>query len=262
MDKVISKDGTPIAYEKLGSGPALILVDGALCSRKFGPMPKLAPLLAQRFTVFMYDRRGRGDSGDTQPYAKERELEDLDALIQVAGGSAFVVGLSSGAGLALEAAASGLNILKLVAYEPPYIAAQDANHAKANHEAQLKRLLSEGQRGRALKYFMRDMVGVPAFAVVMTRLMPGVWKKLEAVAHTLPYDANIMGDFTVPTARLASIQVPSLILYGGKTDAKLKKAAETAAGILPRAQRRTLDGQTHNVNPKVLAPAVTGFFTA
>lgn len=262
MDKVISKDGTSIAYEKLGSGPTLILVDGAMCSRKFGPMPKLAPLLAWRFTVFMYDRRGRGDSGDTQPYAKERELEDLDALIQEAGGSAFVVGLSSGAGLALEAAASGLNIQKLVAYEPPYVAVHDAHHAQPHHEAQLMRLLAEGRRGDAVKYFMRDMLGAPGFVVIMMRLMPGTWKKLEAVAPTLPYDANIMGDFTVPTTRLASIQVPSLIMYGGKTDAKLKKAAEAVANVVPRAQRRTLDGQTHNVDPKVLTPAVVEFFTA
>jgi pimeloyl-ACP methyl ester carboxylesterase len=262
MDKVISKDGTPIAYEKSGEGPALILVDGALCSRKFGPTPRLAPLLARRFTVFTYDRRGRGDSGDTPPYAKQREVEDLDALIQASGGSAFVVGLSSGGGLALEAAASGLSITKLVAYEPPYVAAHDAHHAQADHEAQLKRLLAEGRRGDAVKYFMRDMVGAPGFVVFMMRLMPGVWKKLEAVAHTLPYDANIMGDFTVPKTRLASVQVPSLIMYGGKTDAKLKKAAETVADVVPRALRRTLAGQTHNVAPKVLTPAVVEFFTA
>ncbi|MDY7228799.1 alpha/beta fold hydrolase [Hyalangium rubrum] len=262
MNQVISKDGTPIAYEKLGSGPALILVDGALCSRRFGPMPKLAPLLAQRFTVFVYDRRGRGDSGDTQPYAKERELEDLDALIQAAGGSAFVVGLSSGGALALEAAASGLNIQKLVAYEPPYVAQHDARHAQAHHEAQLQRLLAEGRRGHAVKYFMRDMVGAPGFMVVMMQLMRGVWKKLEAVAHTLPYDARIMGDFSIPKTRFASIKVPSLVMYGGKTDAKLKMAAEAIADIVPGARRRTLDGQTHNVNPKVLTPAVVEYFTA
>jgi pimeloyl-ACP methyl ester carboxylesterase len=262
MNKVISKDGTPIAYEKSGEGPALILVDGALCSRQFGPMPKLAPLLARRFTVFTYDRRGRGDSGDTQPYAKERELEDLDALIQAAGGSAFVVGLSSGGGLALEAAARGLNITKLVAYEPPYVAAQDAQHAQVSHEARLKQLLAEGRRGDAVKYFMQDMVGAPGFVVFMMRLMPGIWKKLQAVAHTLPYDANVMGDFTVPTKRLTSIQVPSLILYGGKTDARLKKAAETIADSVPGARRRTLDGQTHNVSPKVLTPAVIEFLAS
>lgn len=260
MTQVISKDGTPIAYEKLGAGPALILVDGALCSRRFGPMPKLAPLLAKRFTVFVYDRRGRGDSGDTRPYAKEREIEDLDALIQTAGGSAFVVGLSSGGALALEAAASGLNIQKLVAYEPPYVAPHDA--PQSQHEAQLERFLAEGRRGHAVKYFMRDMVGAPGFMVVMMQLMRGVWKKLEAVAHTLPYDARIMGDFRVPKTRLASIQVPSLVMYGGKTDAKLKVAAEAIADIVPGARRRTLDGQTHNVNPKVLTPAVVEYFTA
>jgi pimeloyl-ACP methyl ester carboxylesterase len=260
MTQVISKDGTPIAYEKLGAGPALILVDGALCSRRFGPMPKLAPLLAKRFTVFVYDRRGRGDSGDTRPYAKEREIEDLDALIQTAGGSAFVVGLSSGGALALEAAASGLNIQKLVAYEPPYVAPHDA--PQSQHEAQLERFLAEGRRGHAVKYFMRDMVGAPGFMVVMMQLMRGVWKKLEAVAHTLPYDARIMGDFRVPKTRLASIQVPSLVMYGGKTDAKLKMAAEAIADIVPGARRRTLDGQTHNVNPKVLTPAVVEYFTA
>lgn len=262
MDKVISKDGTPIAYEKSGTGPALILVDGALCSRQFGPMPKLAPLLAQRFTVFTYDRRGRGDSGDTPPYTKERELEDLAALIQAAGGSACLVGLSSGGGLALEAAASGLNIPKLVAYEPPYVAVHDEQHAKANHEAQLQRLLAESRRGDAVKYFMKDMVGAPGFVVFMMRLMPGIWKKLTAVAHTLPYDANIMGDFSVPVKRLGSVRVPSLILYGGKTDAKLKKAAETVADAVPGARRGTLAGQNHNVDPKVLTPAVVEFLTA
>jgi pimeloyl-ACP methyl ester carboxylesterase len=132
---VRSKDGTPLACERIGSGPALILVDGALCSRAFGPMPKLAPLLAQRFTVFFYDRRGRGDSGDTKPYARAREVEDLEALIMEAGGAAFVLGLSSGAALALEAAASRLNIAKLALYEPPFMVDQGAHHAAAGHES-------------------------------------------------------------------------------------------------------------------------------
>jgi pimeloyl-ACP methyl ester carboxylesterase len=262
MNTLISKDGTRIAYEKFGSGPALILVDGALCSRQFGPMPKLAPLLASRFTVYIYDRRGRGDSSDTQPYAREREIEDLDALIQVAGGSAHVAGLSSGGALALEAAASGLNITKVAAYEPPYVAQQDPAHAQADHEGQLKRILSEGRRGDAVKYFMKDMVGAPGFVVVMMRLMPGPWKKLQAVAHTLPYDAAIMNRFTVPTQRLANVRVPSLIMHGGKTDAKLKTAAETVAQVVPNAQHRTLPGQTHNVSAQVLTPALVEFFAA
>src|SRR6267143_4387685 len=212
MEKVISKDGTSIAFERSGAGPAVILVDGALCSRAFGPMPKLAPLLARQFTVFMYDRRGRGDSGDTRPYAKEREVEDIEALIQAAGGSAFVLGLSSGAALALEAAARGL--------------------------------------------------GITAPFVLLMRLMVGVWRKLEAVAHTLPYDAAVMGDFSLPVARLASIATPTLAIHGGKTDARLQKAVRAVAKAVPGAQLRTLKGQTHNVKPEVLSTAVVEFFAA
>src|SRR5574342_253652 len=130
MPTVRSKDGTAIAYERLGEGPPLILVDGALCSRAFGPMPKLAPLLAPHFTVFMYDRRGRGESGDTKPYAKERELEDIGALVQAAGGKAHLVGLSSGAALVLEAAAAGLRVNRVAAYEPPYMVEDAARHAQ------------------------------------------------------------------------------------------------------------------------------------
>jgi pimeloyl-ACP methyl ester carboxylesterase len=169
--QMTSRDGTPIAYERIGSGPALVLVDGALCSRAFGPMPKLAPLLAQRFTVFFYDRRGRGDSGDTKPYTPAREVEDLEALLAEAGGSAFVLGLSSGGALALEAAASGLNIKKLAVYEPPFVGIDDGgHHAAAGHEGQLNRMIAAGRRGDAVKYFMQKMVGVPAIFVVLMRL--------------------------------------------------------------------------------------------
>jgi pimeloyl-ACP methyl ester carboxylesterase len=149
---VRSKDGTPIAYERIGSGPALILVDGALCSRAFGPMPKLAPLLAQHFTVFFYDRRGRGDSGDTKPYARAREVEDVEALIMEAGGSAFVVGLSSGAALALEAAASKLNITKLAVYEPPFMVDPAAHQAAAGYEGQLNGMISAGRDSRPSRF--------------------------------------------------------------------------------------------------------------
>jgi pimeloyl-ACP methyl ester carboxylesterase len=161
MSEVMSKDGTPIAYERFGSGPALILVDGALCSRAFGPSPKLAPLLAQHFTVFAYDRRGRGQSGDTQPYSPSREIEDIAALIQEAGGSACLLGLSSGGALALQAAAAGVGINKVVAYEPPYV--DDAGQRGGDaYEGQLKHLVASGNRGGAVKYFMKGMVGVPA----------------------------------------------------------------------------------------------------
>ena len=264
MSTVISRDGTAIAFERMGSGSPLILVDGALCSRAFGPMPKLAPLLAQTFRVYMYDRRGRGESADTRPYSKEREVEDLEALIGEAGGSAFVLGLSSGAGLALEAAASGLAIEKLAVYEPPYMVspADSARHAKANHQSQLERLLAAGRRGDAVKYFMRDMVGVPAIFVFMMRFMPGVWSKLEAAASTLPYDAAIMGDFSLPEQRLAAVRTRTLVIGGGKSEARLRAAVEAAARAVPNAQLRTLAGQTHNVKPEVLTPVVTEFFAA
>jgi pimeloyl-ACP methyl ester carboxylesterase len=264
MQTARSKDGTAIAYDRLGSGPPLILVDGALCSRSFGPMPKLAPLLAERFTVFMYDRRGRGDSTDTKPYSKQREVEDLEALIAEAGGAAHVVGLSSGAGLALEAAACGARIAKLAIYEPPYMVRPvDAErHVGARHEEQLKRMLAEGRRGDAVKYFMRKMVGVPAVFVVMMRFIPGVWSKLKAVAHTLPYDAAIMGDFSLPTGALKSVKTPTLALSGEKSDARLRAAVDAVAQALPNSRQRTLSGQTHNVKPEVLTPVLTEFFAA
>ncbi len=264
MSTVISRDGTAIAFERRGCGPPLVLVDGALCSRAFGPMPKLAPLLAARFSVYMYDRRGRGDSTDTKPYARQREVEDLEALIGEAGGSAFVLGLSSGAALALEAAASGLAIEKLAVYEPPYMVtpADSARHATADHQAQLERLLAAGRRGDAVKYFMRDMVGVPAIFVLLMRFMPSVWSKLEDAASTLPYDASIMGNFSLPQRRLAAIRTPTLVIGGGKSESRLQAAVAATADAVPNARRQTLKGQTHNVKPEVLTPVLLDFFAA
>lgn len=259
--EVVSKDGTVIAYERSGAGPALILVDGALCSRAFGPMPKLAPLLAQRFTVYVYDRRGRGASGDTLPYSKQREVEDLAALVREAGGNAFLAGLSSGAALALEAAASGLPVAKVVAYEPPYVD-EGTSRDGAHHERELESRIAAGDRSGAVKYFMRSMVGVPAPFVILMQAMPWIWRKLKAVAHTLPYDAAVMTAFRVPTERLRAIQVPTLVMHGAKTDPRLQKAARAVADAVPGAQQRTLAGQTHNVAPSVLAPALVEFFAA
>ena len=258
---VRSKDGTSIAYERAGTGPALILVDGALCSRSFGPSPKLVPLLAHRFTVYAYDRRGRGQSGDTQPYSPAREVEDIAALIGAAGGSACLLGLSSGGALSLEAAASGLPVTKVVAYEPPYVD-DSGQRGGAAYEGQLKRLLAEGNRSGAVKYFMKDMVGVPAPIVVVMRLMPWIWRKLEAVAHTLPYDAAVMTAFRIPRARFASIGVPVLVMNGTKTDARLREAAQTIVNVIPAARYRELAGQTHNVKPDVLTPAAVEFLIA
>ena len=259
MSHVTSKDGTRIAYERLGSGPALLMIDGALCSRAFGPMPKIAALLAEHFTVYVYDRRGRGESGDTQPYGKAREVEDIQALIAVAGGSAYAAGLSSGAALALEAAASGVAIKKLAVYEPPFMV-DDARHARLDHEAKLKALVAAGERGAAVKYFMRDMVSVPAPFVWLMQLMRGTWHKLAAVAHTLPYDAAIMGDWQIPAARLSSLDTPTLAMYGGKTETRLKRAIEELVKVLPNVRQQVLPGQTHNVSAAALVPALVEHF--
>lgn len=264
MNLVTSRDGTPIAYEQSGSGPALILVDGALCSRRFGPSAKLAALFAApgadapSFTVYRYDRRGRGQSGDTPPYAREREVDDLAALIERAGGDVRLLGLSSGGALALEAAAAGLSINRVVAYEPPYVYESGGGDGAA-HEAQLRRLVASGDRGGAVTYFMRDMVGAPRFVPIMMRLMPWVWIKLKAVAHTLPYDAAVMREFRVPRPRLASIAQPVLVLNGTKTDVRLKTAAGAVAAAVPGAGHAQLAGQTHNVNLRVLVAGCLEF---
>ena len=261
MNRVESNDGTPIAYERVGSGPALIVVDGALCSRAFGPSAKLAALLAEHFTVYTYDRRGRGESGDTAPYSPAREVEDIGALIAAAGSSASLVGLSSGGALALEAAASGLPVEQVIVYEPPYVD-DEGQRGGAEHEGRLRGLVASGDRGGAVTYFMKDMVGAPAVMVVLMRLMPWVWRKLAAVAHTLPYDAAVMTGFRVPRERFRSITTPVLVMNGSQTDQRLKDAARAIAAAIPGAEHRELAGQTHNVKPAILTPAVVQFLTA
>jgi pimeloyl-ACP methyl ester carboxylesterase len=264
MSHVTSRDGTTIAYERSGSGPALILVDGALCSRRFGPTAKLTPLLAggasagRRFTVYRYDRRGRGESGDTPPYSLAREIEDLAALIERAGGRASLVGLSSGGALAIHASAAGLGIDKVVAYEPPYVNEAESGDG-AEHEAQLQRLLASGDHGGAVTYFMRDMVGAPAFVPIVMRLMPWIWRKLKAVAPTLPYDAAVMTGFRIPRGRFTAIDRPVLVLNGTKTDPRLKAAARALAATVPGAQHAELAGQTHNVSSGALTAASLDF---
>ena len=261
MPTVTSKDGTRIAFDRIGAGPALILVDGALCSRSFGPMPKIAPHFAPNFTVFTYDRRGRGGSGDTQPYDAAREIEDLAALIAEAGGSASLLGISSGAALALEATAAGLSVDKLVLYEPPYIASLNGA-AVPDHRARLKELLAANRRGAAVRYFLRDMVTVPAPAVWLMTAMVPVWSKLKAVAHTLPYDVAVLRGFGLPKESAATIRVPTLVAAGDKTQPRLLDVVAQLAKVIPGAQRLILKGQTHNVSGAALAPPVTEFLKA
>ena len=260
MNTVISKDGTTIAYDKIGNGQPIILIDGALCYRSFGPMPKIAPLLAKHFTVFMYDRRGRGDSTDKKPYSVEREVEDIEALMNEAGGSAFLLGLSSGAGLAICAAEKGLKIKKMALYEPPFVWDKNSGKPAVDHEAALKKILATGQRGKAVKYFMVTMVGAPAIAAFIMQLLP-MWKKLKAVAHTLPYDSAIMGNWSVPEEKISSITIPTLIAGGGKSPATLRNPVELIAKLLPNGTLKVLEGQTHNVSADVLVPILVEYFS-
>jgi pimeloyl-ACP methyl ester carboxylesterase len=259
MNKVNSKDGTPIAYKQLGTGSPLILVDGALCSSLMGPMPKLAPLLAKDFTVIYYDRRGRNESGDTKPYAVEREVEDIDALIRVAGGSAYVFGTSSGAALALAAAAAGLHISSLALYEPPFMIDKNDHRPPHDYHLNLTALADAGRRGAAVKYFMKAGIGLPSVIVFMMQLMPA-WSTMKAVAHTLPYDAAIMGDFSLPAAKAASVKVSTLIAGGEKSQSWLHTAVRQLANVIPKSEFKMLQGQNHNVSVKVLAPVLTEFF--
>lgn len=261
MSHVVSQDGTRIAFERAGSGPPLILVDGAFCHRGFGPAAKFVPLLAPHFTVFTYDRRGRGASSDTSPYAVAREVEDLEALIDEAGAPVRLVGFSSGGALALEAAARGLAVEKVVAYEPPYVY-EGVTSGRVDHAAQLKERLAAGNRGGMVSYFMRDMVGAPGAAVVMMRMMPWIWRKLAAVAHTLPYDAAVMAGFEIPRARFADVRAGTLVVHGSKTDARIQRIAAALAAAVPGAQHRVLDGQSHNVKASALAPLIVEFCAA
>jgi pimeloyl-ACP methyl ester carboxylesterase len=195
----------PIAYDLIGSGFPLILVDGALCSRAFGPVPKLAKLLAANLTVIHYDRRGRNESGDNQPYAPEREIEDIQVLINAVGGSAFVAGISSGAALAIASAAEGLNIPKLALYEPLLMVDDRGHHPPADSLVRLQTMIAENRRGDAVKFFMKGMVGLPGIFTLIMKPTP-IWSKLKSVAHTLPYDTAVMGDYSLPEKKAASVK--------------------------------------------------------
>jgi pimeloyl-ACP methyl ester carboxylesterase len=262
MNIARSTDGTAIAYQTCGAGPPLILVDGALCYREMGPSRKLAEVLRERFTVITYDRRGRGESTDTAPFSVEREIEDLASLIAAAGGSAHVCGFSSGAVLALDAAARGLPITALALYEPPFIVDDSRPPVPADYVEQLIRLLASERRGDAVRLFMRQ-VGMPAPLVALMRFMPG-WGKLKRVAHTLPYDGEIMGDTQrgrpLPAARWPGTKVKTLVIAGGKSPAFFHMGTRMLADLLPDAEHRVLDGQTHMVKAKALAPVLIDYF--
>ncbi|HEY2004073.1 MAG TPA: alpha/beta hydrolase [Candidatus Saccharimonadia bacterium] len=268
MSTVASKDGTKIAFDKSGSGPALILVSGATGYRDMSYGNELVKLLEPHFTVFDYDRRGRGESGDTQPFALEREIEDIQALIREAGGEAFVYGISSGGALVLETALKlGPNMVKSIAvYEAPYDDSKDGNQSFIDYYQNLQMALKAGDRERAIKLFM-TLVGVPEPMIEGMKQSP-MWSRMLSIAPTLAYDAEAMGGRAgreVPVEKMREMRVPALIMDGEASRQQMPFMADTAdklAAAIPGAKRRTLPGQTHAVDAKVLAPALIEYFSA
>jgi pimeloyl-ACP methyl ester carboxylesterase len=257
---VLSLDGTRLSVERIGTGPSLVLVDGAFCGRSFGPARALANELKDSFTVYFYDRRGRGESGETMPYAMEREIEDLQAVLNEAGTGPCVYGISSGAALALETAAAGAPIRRLATYEAPYTGALVVEGTPSIHREHLEALLKDGKRGSAVSYFLVKMVGAPAFLPYMLRLMPGVWKKQTAAANTLPYEAWVTNNFVAPVERLRQITVPTLVMVGGKAASPMAEAQTAIAAAIPDSEHRVLEGQTHQVSAKAVAAHLRTFF--
>jgi alpha-beta hydrolase superfamily lysophospholipase len=258
MTKVSSADGTTIAYERSGDGPPVILVGGALADRQLA-VP-YAQALSQRMTVINYDRRGRGESGDTAPYAVDREVEDLGVLIAQAGEWAYVCGFSSGAALAFEAAAAGLAIPKLALFEPPYRVEGGGAQLPDGYLRHLTELTSAGRGGEAIEYFMTAAVGLPAAAVAQMRQGPG-WSATAALAPTLVYDSLVLGDSTaVPTARMAAMTAAALVIDSTASPDWLRQAAKATAAALADSRQRSLDGTFHQVPPAILAPVLIDFF--
>jgi pimeloyl-ACP methyl ester carboxylesterase len=265
METVTSRDGTPIAFERLGDGPPVIAICGAICGAMCDRvlMRPTAEELAKHFTVFNYDRRGRGDSGDTSPYAIGREIEDLDALITEAGGNAYVYGHSSGAGLALHAAAAGLTVSRLVLHDPPYTpdGDEEARQSAREYGEELKARLSEGRRGDAVELFFAA-VGMPREMVDEMRQIPR-WAELEEIAPTLANDSEVMGDVgrdgTIPVNRAGAVTVPALVLTGGADHPWMTDVGRRLAEVLPQGRHRVLEGQEHGVPPEVLVPVLRGF---
>jgi pimeloyl-ACP methyl ester carboxylesterase len=258
MDKkTLSRDGTPLAYERTGQGPAVVLVSGAMSTG--ATMRPLAAVLSDRFDVVVYDRRGRGESGDTAPYAVEREVEDIAALIEAVGGEAALYGISSGGALALHAAASGLPLRGVAVYEVPYAVHEGATKQRTEYTERLTEALAQGRRGDAVELFLR-LTGLAEEMIQGARQSP-MWPGMEAIAPSLAHDDAVMGGGRVPRDLLASITVPVLSVAGGASPAWLREAAQAVAEAAPEGTYRTLEGQTHMVDPQALAPLLAEFLS-
>ncbi len=257
MDTVTSADGTLIAYDRLGDGPPVVLVCGGSVDRMSNA--PLAALLAENHTVYNYDRRGRGDSVDAEVYAIEREFEDLDAIFAAAGGPADLFGTSSGAALALLATASGRPVNRLALWEPPYILEGTRERPPADTVSIYRKFVAQGRRDLAAEYFMAEVVGMPAEFVAMAKASPW-WPAQEAIAHTLAYDATVMGDYSVPVDAIAAITVPTQVLTGGASEEWMALGNRAVVDLLADGSQRILPDQQHNVDPDVLAPALKEYF--
>lgn len=259
MDNVTSKDGTIITYDRLGEGSAVILVCGGSVDRFSNT--SLAELLSKHFTVYNYDRRGRNESGDTTPYAVEREIEDIAALVDAAGGSAYLYGASSGAALAMEAARQlPGKITKLAMWEAPYIP-DGFPRPPADTAKTFSDLVAAGRREDASEFFMAKVVGLPPEFVAQARTAP-FWQSQVALAHTLAYDATIMGDYVLPTDRVAEVKIPTLVMDGGASFPFMHITAQALADYLPNPTRVTLEGQGHDASAESLAAALAEFFAS
>lgn len=278
MEQVTSKDGTRIAFDRAGSGPAVILVNGALGMRSNTSEYSLVSYLSSHFTVYDYDRRGRGDSGDTLPYAVEREIEDIEALIQAAGGSAYLYGMSSGAVLALEATnCFPGKVAKLALFEPPFLIDNSRPPVPNDYVDQIKQAVAEDRRGDAVEIFMTKAILIPAEFVAQmrygsseglfdTKAKPPAWAQMEQIAHTLAYDGTIMGNLMsghpLPEKRWTSVTCPTLVIVGGDSEPFFHNGTQALVDALPQAQHHILAGQNHAVDPAVLAPVLIEFFKA
>lgn len=257
MKTARSKDGTTIAYDVYGSGPALIYITGASCFRSFMPVAQDARAFAREFTVYNYDRRGRGDSGDTLPWAVEREVEDIEVLIDAAGGAAFLYGHSSGAVLALEAALRlGDKVQKVVLYDASYVHDEQEKTEYGQLRRTIDGLLAAGKHAAAMRTFLRG-IGMPKVFVTLLPLFPG-WRTMRALAPTLAYDIALTGDLP-PTGRVAAIAAPTQILVGQKSPASLHAVARQLAAAIPQATCAEVPGQDHMVSAKALLPRLVGF---
>jgi pimeloyl-ACP methyl ester carboxylesterase len=260
MNTFTSRDGTTIAYDVRGTGPAVILIDGAWCGRNMGPMPKLAPLLAPHFTVYNYDRRSRGDSGVSTDYSTDREYEDLAALIDIAGGSASLYGTSSGAAIALFAAARGLPVDRLAIFEPPFTDVPGGRPMPRGYQAEVERLAAENRRPELARFFMVKMIGMPAIMMPMMRLNPH-WKAMMQNALSLPHDTAVMEGYGFPTEAARSIRVPTMVMSGDKTFKQLKEPVRLARETIPGARFTSLPGQSHDAAAELVAPVLIDFFS-